>query len=449
MARLSYKKIQYSPNLNLERLGEDIGNLLVLAPHPDDESLGCGGLINLLTKLNKKVGIIFLTSGSASHPNSATHPPSKLSKIRELEALKACNILGVAETDRHFLYHEDGKLKDLTRRHINEISHEIANIFTQGNFNAIATPWRRDPHPDHIAAYNIGEAVCRILNNKPLRIEYPIWLWKNGITTDWPYESEVSCYKLDISTVFDEKWKAIAMHQSQLGQIIRDDIYGFVLTDELLEPFKTNTEYFFLTKQQNLRTLSSEYFNNLYSVNIDPWNFRESEYEQEKYNHSIQTLKPHTYDYCLELGCSIGVQSEMLSDICRKVLAVDISEKAIVEAKKNYGHKANIEFRVKDVTENFPIGTYDLIICSEMAYYLKSKDLMKLFDNVNKSLRLHGKFLMVHWTGFVPNYPLSGNEVHDVFSKNAIDWGFQELVHQKHQKYRLQLWDKVRADLSK
>ncbi len=443
MKKISQSDVLNAPFLNIARLKEDIGSLLVLAPHPDDESLGCGGLIRILKNFDQPVSVVFVTSGQASHPNSKTHSQNTLGKLRENEALEACKVLGVPEDNVHFLKAQDGQLTYLDDSAILSLVEEIYKIFERHDFRAVAMPWRRDPHPDHIIVSQIGDMVLSKTSNETIKIEYPIWLWRNGVILDWPDKSEVSPYRLNIEDVFTKKWKAINKHRSQLGNVIGDDPYGFVLTKELLKPFSSTTEYFFLGKRRHLNTLGEAYFEDLYSQKTDPWNFRESDYEHQKYKRSIAALGSKKYDHCLELGCSIGIQTKMLSQICSTVLAVDISKAAIETAKHNCYRITNVNFETCDVVKSFPKGKYDLIICSEVGYYLNPTDLLSLFENIDGSVQPNGKLLMVHWTPFVPDYPLSGDEVHERFMSFVEPMEkYRELVHERHDLYRLQVWEK-------
>lgn len=439
---LAKTRILNAPFLNGERLSADLGNLLVLAPHPDDESLGCGGLIAMLKEAGSSVTIIFVTSGSASH-TSKTFPPTTLSKIREGEAVKACSELGVHISALRFLRASDSKLSELQEKDVDVLVRQVMEVFGECNFSAIALPWRRDPHPDHRMVNTIGQLAIEKLQANVTKFEYPIWLWKNGEKSDWPLAGEAIPYRLHIEPVFHKKWRAVERHRSQLGKIISDDPNGFELTDELLEPFKTDTEYFFVTRQ-DVKTLDNLYFEKLYSQKVDPWNFRNSEYELRKYKRSIQVLGRRNFDSGLELGCSIGVQTGLLSQICNHLTAVDISEVAIGEARKNCSGKSNITFKTMNVVGEFPNGKFDLVTCCEIGYYLTMDHLNKLFLNISDALLPNGRLLLVHWTLFVPDYPLSGDEVHDGFSAFAERIGlFKEIVGERQENYRLQVYQKV------
>ena len=462
MNRYEMSDIAKAPFLNKERLRADIGDLMVLAPHPDDESLGCGGLIALMSKAGARVSVVFVTNGAASH-TSKTHPPEQLIELRKKEAMEACCILGVQEKDIHFLGQRDSGLSRFNESELKTLGQQIGALFQEGRFKALAIPWRRDPHPDHVVVNQLGaialqgldvrssEKEHRTKKEHPIIIEYPVWLWRHGELEDWPEESEVLPYRMDISEVYDTKWQAINCHRTQLGGVIDDDPNGFVLTPHMLAPFATNLEYFFVAPRNDLKTLDGAYFENLYSQSDDPWNFRNSAYEQDKYKEAQNALGSQHFEDGLELGCSIGIQTRLLASVCKHLIAVDISPIAIAEASEYCSDLGHVEFDVVDIVHEFPHGNYDLITCCELGYYLENRDLLQLFENMYQSLKVDGKLLMVHWTPFVPDYPLTGDAVHESFEEFIADKGYalQEIVHQRKELYRLQLWQKSREPESR
>ena len=438
---ISEENLLAAPFLNQDGLPSDIGNLLVLAPHPDDESLGCGGLITLLKKADKSVKIVFLTSGDASHLNSKSHSSENLALIRQNEAKTACELLGVNITDLLFLRLKDSKLPLLNFDDLKNVSNTILDRFSE--FDSLALPWRRDPHDDHRVTYQIGEIILNLLRKKVTKIEYPIWLWKNGIKKDWPMVEEVSAYRLDISKVRIQKKLAIQSHSTQLGKVIHDDPEGFVLTEELLAPFLSDFEYYFITKSRNISTIGVSYFEALYSFNSDPWDFENSSYEHDKYRASIDIFNNHTFKNGLEIGCSIGVQTCYFAKICKELLAVDISNIAVGEAKKRCSAFSNITIKALDITKYFPTGNFDLITLCEVGYYFDKKTLFEVFESIEQNLISGGNLLFVHWTSYVPKYPLSGDLVHTYFEhfiQNKPSW--QEEFNNQSRLFRIQLWKK-------
>ena len=93
----------------LAKLGLE-GTTLIVAPHPDDESLACGGIIALLRNAGRDVRVVIVSDGSASHLNSPSHPPEKLASLRKDETLKALAILGVGKAEVTFMGFPDGKI---------------------------------------------------------------------------------------------------------------------------------------------------------------------------------------------------------------------------------------------------------------------------------------------------------------------------------------------------
>ena len=96
-------------------------------------------------------------------------------------------------------------------------------------------PWRRDPHPDHRASWQLFVKAINDLNNPPRIIEYPIWDWDTAQRQDFP--ESVKAWRLDISSVLELKRQAIAKYQSQISDLIKDDPQGFRLTPEMLQNF--------------------------------------------------------------------------------------------------------------------------------------------------------------------------------------------------------------------
>lgn len=226
--------------------------------------------------------------------------------------------------------------------------------------------------------------------------------------------------------------------------IITDDVHGFKLDPSVLKEFQGAYEYYFTDIITHEKTIDQNYFDTLYAKNADPWNFTASDYEQKKYKTLINSLGNLKNKNVLELGCSIGIQTLMLAKLCNLVTAVDISEAALIEAKSTCATVGNIKFELLDISKCFPKGKFDTIICSEIAYYLSNDDLNKLFVNVNHHLLNGGKFAMVHWTGFVPDYPLNGNYVHNKFEDYIkIHSNFKEVESHTESLYRLQVWQKI------
>ncbi len=213
------------------------GRTLVVAPHPDDESLGCGGAIALLRDYETEVFVLVLSDGTLSHPNSKKFPPEKLRNLRESETKKALEILGVSQNNIEFFRCKDRSVPNRDSENWNEAVKKCREYIVSVKPKTILVPWRRDPHPDHQAAFQIISRTKQEISSDIKLIEYPIWLWEIAESVDAPRKAEVSAWRLNIESVLDKKLRAIHKHKSQTTDLIDDDAEGFRLSPEILENF--------------------------------------------------------------------------------------------------------------------------------------------------------------------------------------------------------------------
>jgi len=217
------------------------GKTLVVAPHPDDESLGCGGAIALLQEFEREVKVLVLSDGTLSHPNSIKFPAGELRDLRETEMLAALEILGVEENAATFFRYLDRSVPNKETKDWQKSVERCRNYLREISPKTILLPWRRDPHPDHRAAY----ALIKAANDNSARIiEYPIWLWEIAESSDAPHADEVVAWRLDISRVIVKKQQAIRAHASQTTNLIDDDPQGFRLTENILINFSETYEVY-------------------------------------------------------------------------------------------------------------------------------------------------------------------------------------------------------------
>lgn len=162
-------------------------------------------------------------------------------------------------------------------------------------------------------------------------------------------------------------------------------------------------------------SLGASYFAQIYQANLDPWNFESSQYEREKYLASLAALPLERYHRAFEVGGSIGVLTRMLADRCDRLLSIDVSSLAQGRAQARCADQPQVEFQIMQFPGETPNQTFDLIVLSEVGYYLSEKDLLIARDWIVNALRPGGNLLLVHWTPWVEDYPLTGDEVHDIF----------------------------------
>jgi cyclopropane fatty-acyl-phospholipid synthase-like methyltransferase len=161
-------------------------------------------------------------------------------------------------------------------------------------------------------------------------------------------------------------------------------------------------------------TLKPEYFDALYTADPDPWNFGASPYERAKYSLTLNAMPKPRYRTALEVGCSIGVLTRSLASRCDAVVAIDAAQAPLVEARRRCADLPGVRFEHMFLPYEWPDGAFELILLSEIIYYLNPEDVGRLAARVTNSLAQGGSLILVHWTGLT-NYPLSGDEAAALF----------------------------------
>ena len=138
------------------------------------------------------------------------------------------------------------------------------------------------------------------------------------------------------------------------------------------------------------------------------------------------------YRSALEVGCSIGVLTRSLASRCDTLIAIDAAQAPLLEARRRCADLPDVRFEHMFVPDQWPDGAFELILLSEVVYYLSRDDVGRLAARVITSLTNGGSVILVHWTGLT-NYPLSGDQVtaalHEIEASIAIqNEGFENLV---------------------
>lgn len=184
-------------------------------------------------------------------------------------------------------------------------------------------------------------------------------------------------------------------------------------------------------------SLDSAYFEDVYARSPDPWGFRTSPYERGKYQATLDVLPRPRYGAALEVGCSIGVFTRLLAGRCDAVLALDASARALAEARRDGADLAHVTFREATLPGDFPAGRYDLIVLSEVLYYLSTADLDRLAQLCLGALAPDGQMVLCHWLGET-DYPLGGDEAAERFIA-AVAPRWRPAEARREPEYRLDL----------
>lgn len=214
--------------------------VLVLAPHPDDEALGCGGLIARCCTSGQEIRVLVLTDGAASHQHSAAYPASRLVAVRRGESIAAMATLGLPAERLGFLDLPDGRAP-LRGSRFKDAAKRITDTGRRFSAGIICTTWEHDPHRDHVAAYRLGASVARVLGARLLC--YPVWGWTLGGQDRLP-RTPIEGMRLDVSTHIAAKREAISCYRSQITNLIGDDPNGFRMAPEFRALFERPFEVF-------------------------------------------------------------------------------------------------------------------------------------------------------------------------------------------------------------
>lgn len=192
----------------------------------------------------------------------------------------------------------------------------------------------------------------------------------------------------------------------------------------------------------NPQSLTTEFFEQLYQENSDPWQFATSEYEAKKYTATLNALPRNLYQAGFEIGGSIGILTEKLARRCQSLLSVDVSQIAQAQAIDRCQQLNNIKFELMSVPGSFPTASFDLIVLSEVGYYWSWEDLHKAQCLIVDRLQAQGHLLLVHWTADRGILSLTGDEVHDDFLRLVPD-KLKRIKSLTEEKYRLDLFEKI------
>ncbi|MET0784809.1 MAG: bifunctional PIG-L family deacetylase/class I SAM-dependent methyltransferase [Leifsonia flava] len=425
----------------LPRYAGPIEHLVVLAAHPDDETLGAGGLIENVARDGGHVTIVVATDGEGSHPASPTHTPWQLSRIRRREMRKAIDHLA-PDAEIHHCEIADGQL----RGHVDEVADCIVDVIEKAGSSAtIVSPWSGDGHPDHRAASVAARAAAERTGSQLL--EYPIWMWHWGRPDDdkLPWGDMVAI-DLDSETRM-AKSSALIEHVSQTAPLSDRAGDEAVIGVEMRSHFERPFEVFFADGRGHSPTsgsdaaaattsaeaattdtssvdaasgtLDRDFFDDFYAGRDDPWGFETRWYEKRKRAVVLASLPREQYARTLEIGCSTGKLTEALAARSASLLGVDIAAAPLRVAGERLADSTHVELRQLRVPEEWPEGEFDLVVLSEVGYYWSRADLDTALDRAIGALSDDGTLVACHWRHPVAEYPLSGDDVHAAISARS------------------------------
>jgi LmbE family N-acetylglucosaminyl deacetylase len=191
------------------------GGLLVVAPHADDETLGCGGLIAAQARAGRTVDVVFLTDSAGSHPGHPTLTPRAVAEIRRGEAEAALAVLGVTAAHRCFFELPDGKLNRLPPAESAAARERLTQLIRELRPAEILVPFRDGGSTEHTAAWELATAALAAAGGGRL-LEYPIWAWWNPLRLRGRLGPRPGNLRFRLGRWRAVKRRALECHQSQV-----------------------------------------------------------------------------------------------------------------------------------------------------------------------------------------------------------------------------------------
>jgi len=184
-----------------------------------------------------------------------------------------------------------------------------------------------------------------------------------------------------------------------------------------------------------------EYFERLYTRDPDPWCFATSDYEHGKYAATLAALPHPHYARAFEVGCSIGVLTRQLAARCTEVLAVDVAGAALRQAETRCADLPGVTFANMVIPGQWPAGTFDLMIYSEVIYYFSPEGRRDAAGRSVQSLRPGGAIMLVNWHGPIDDVgPIDSGGTGDASAEEfiaAVAPTLRPILQQRAEKYRL------------
>ncbi len=382
-----------------------VERLVVVAAHPDDETLGCGGLVASAGAAGVRVAVVVATMGESSHPASPTHTPPQLAARREGEVRRAVREVAPG-AELELLHLTDG---DLAAREASLAAALAPHVTGPGTL--VLAPWQGDGHPDHEAAGRAAAAVAGAVGARLL--EYPVWLWHWGhpLTAPWDRLLAVDLGPQQVAA----KRSALALHTSQtmpLSDLPGDEaLLGRHVLAHFDRPFEAYLDA--TGAEHDGADPRDSVFDEMFGTSEDPWDVDSSWYERRKRAATLAAPLTERLGRVLEVGCSTGVLTAELAPRADAVLALDVSPQALRRATVRLEPwRDHVELRRARVPQDWPDGRFDLVVLSEVGYFWSPEELAEVVRRIPSSLAPGGTVLLCDWRHPVEGWPLEGEDVH-------------------------------------
>ncbi|GAB2493639.1 hypothetical protein GCM10027030_28740 [Luteococcus sediminum] len=391
---------------------EGIERLLVLAAHPDDETIGAGATIAALAATGLAVHFLLATVGERSHPDSPVWSSEDLAAQRRAEWEAATDALAGAGVRRTLLGLPDGQVAD----HEEALLDAVLEHLRPGTL--LLAPWTEDGHPDHDAVGRVAREAARRNGASGIStacLHYPVWWWH------WNRPEQVREHLTTAAVLVEPgpdavraKHRALELYPSQQTGLGPGAHHGPVVTPEVVARARRAFEVFFSSWRPTPGDEASRAgtFDEMYEAGDDPWGWEESWYERRRRALVLGILRRPEYRHVLELGCGTGLLTAELVRRSEAVTALDVSGRALEVA-----HRRGIEgvdWVHAAVPDGLPEGRFDCVVISELGYFLRPSELLALVRTVRDRMTDDAELVLADWRHPTQGIPLDGPLVHEL-----------------------------------
>ena len=192
-------------------------------------------------------------------------------------------------------------------------------------------------------------------------------------------------------------------------------------------------------------SLPEAYFRGRWTGDDDPWRIADRFYERRKRDLVLATLPRERFGRAFEAGCAAGHLTERLAGRCDELWACDGAERAVALAAQRVSGLGHVRVSHRWLPDQWPSGRFDLVVLSEVAYYLDAPDLVRLADLARDSLTDEGVLVLCHWRHPAPGYPSTAEQVHE----RLAGLGLRPVARHAEVDLLLDVWTRGEASVAR
>lgn len=383
------------PRLDLDAVLVRCSRVVVVAPHPDDETLGLGATLADLQMRGVDVTVVFVTHGGEADP-------------RRTEGDRALAALGSGVSSVWW---------DLPDGALDRVQDQLCLRLTPliDGRTVLFAPLETDGHADHDTVARVAETVAR--RQSAMLLHYPIWLWHWAT----PYDMEWDRVRVLAPSLHGLRAKSSAI-ECYTSQLVATDGFPIVGSAVLARAYRVVETVLipaapdlsvrvaeFINPGRRRATIAQPFDDMFDSGGDDPWHLDDFAYERRRFDVVLACLGRERYPRILEVGCATGQLTQLLAGRADEVVAMDASERALSVARTR---SDRVRWLHGAAPADLPGGPFDLVVLSEIGYFLDGEELLATLRAARRLVPEWGEIVLAHWRGPVSDTPLDGAVVH-------------------------------------